>query len=254
MPFIPFLYEYPLLTLLQGGFTIWMLVDASRRRVDMYWYWLIIGFPLVGAWAYFFTFKLGDFRGRGSSGGGLNFWPFVRRESLSELRYRVQQTPTLASHLALAERLVEHGEHAEAKPHLEAALVREPDHCQVLYNLGVCQNALGHPDLAVPITQKVLARDRCWGNYKAWHLLIDARVGMGDQAAALAACRELVLYAPTLEHKCLLAEHQLAEGLNDEAWDGLDKALQDHNFSPGPIRRRNWRWARKARTIMKQIP
>src|SRR5262245_5309414 len=87
----------------QLGITIWMLIDAHRRRVDVYWFLIILAFQPIGAWAYFFMYKIHDFRG--DSGWLTNL--FHRRPSLEELRYQVEQTPTVANRLELGERLVE---------------------------------------------------------------------------------------------------------------------------------------------------
>ena len=50
-------YESTPLFFAQAALTIWMLVDASRRRVEFYWYWLILFLQPIGAWAYFVMFK-----------------------------------------------------------------------------------------------------------------------------------------------------------------------------------------------------
>src|SRR5262249_47364904 len=160
------------LSLAQGALTIWMLVDCHRRSADGFWFWVILLLQPIGVWVYFFAVKARDFQGF----QGLTGWfAFQRRPSLEELRYQAEQTPTLANHLALGERLVERGAHADAIRHLEAARAREPEHGQVLFSLAVCQVELGRPQEAVPLLEKILARDRSWSDYKAWRLLITAR-------------------------------------------------------------------------------
>lgn len=244
---------YPFLTgtgldflwLIQAAFTIWMLVDAYRRQADTIWFWVIL-VPFVGAWAYFFAVKVGDFTGFGS-------WSGPRRLSLDELRYRAEQAPSLASQLELAECLMERRQHAEAVPLLEAALKREPEHCQVLYALAFCHNELGHPEIAMPLLDQVLVRDRCWSDYRAWRLLIASRGQSGDGLGALELSRELVRLAPTLEHRCLLAERLLAEGQGDEARAVLEESLEAHRYAPGPVRRRNRRWVSRARQLRKRV-
>ncbi len=116
--------HYPLVSLLQTAFMVWMLVDCYRRGADWYWYWVIFFLPVIGSWVYFFAVKVpaGDFRNL-SLGGA-----FRRGPSLDQLRYLADQTPTLINHLTLAQRLIEVGQPAEAVPHLEAVLKTEPDH------------------------------------------------------------------------------------------------------------------------------
>jgi hypothetical protein len=242
------LYEYFFyaLYLAQGAFTIWMLVDAYRRGAEYYWFWIVLLFQPIGAWVYFFAVKAGDLH-------WLRDLPLLqRRPPLAELRYKAEQVPTLANRLALAERLVEKKEFAEPIPHLEAVLAQEPGLSQALYLLAVCHKETGQPEKAVPLLEKIIARDGSWGNYAAWHLLIDVHAESGAGDKALAACREMARLAPTLQHHCLLAEHLLDQGHSDEAAKLLERSLEDHQYAPGFIRRRNWKWASQARRLQRQ--
>jgi hypothetical protein len=250
MPYLNYLYDAPYFFAIQAALTIWMLVDAHRRGVEMYWYWIILVFQPLGTWAYFVLYKLGDFRGASSWSVNL----FHRPPSMHELRYLAERSPTMANHLALGERLVEQGEHAEAVPHLEAVLDHEPEHGQALFALAQCRRGLSHPDQAVPLLERVIARHSAWGNYRAWHALIEAREEAGDAAGALQSCRDLARTAPTLEHKCLLAEHLVEAGEAGEARKLLEQALEDYHYLPGPLRRRNSSGAGKAKHLLKTIP
>jgi hypothetical protein len=240
-------YLYQLFYVAQGAFTIWMLVDAYRRGAEQYWYLIILFVPALGAWAYFFAVKVGDYP-------GLRDWSFLqRRPRLEELRYRAEQTPTLANHLALAERLVELRDHEEAMPHLDAVLAQEPELSPARFLLAQCQAETGHPEQAIPLLEKLIARDRTWSNYAAWHLLTRLQAESPEPERALASCRELARLAPTLQHQCMLAERLLEQGQNDEARQVLQRSLEEHQYAPGFVRRRNRRWASQARRLQKQL-
>jgi hypothetical protein len=239
------LYAHPLLAVAQGAFTIWMLVDVYRRQAETFWFWVILFLPGFGPWVYFFVVKIADFR-------GMNVSFLQRRASLDELYYRAEQVPTLANHLALAERLIEVKDYAGALPHLEAAQKREAEHGQVLYLLALCHARAGRPQQALPVLEKLIRRDPRWSSYSAWVLLVETHTLNQNKEAALNSCRELVKLSPSLQHKCLLAEHLLSDGGAAEARQLLEGALQDHNFAPGPIRRRNRRWASEARQLLKR--
>jgi predicted Zn-dependent protease len=240
------LAEYPYLALAQTAFMIWMLVDAYTRRADSIWFLVILFVPGLGAWAYFFVVKARDFRRVSLP------TLFHRRSSLEELRYRADQVPTLASHLELAERLIEKRWYDEAIPHLEDARKREPQHSQVLYLLAQSYAAEGKPETALPLLQELIQHEPRWSNYAAWHLLVETRAKAGDHVGALASCRELVKLAPTLHHSCLLAECLLDNGHHDEARGLLDRSLQDYRFAPGPSRRLNRVWLRLAKRLRRQ--
>jgi hypothetical protein len=242
-----YLFSYPWLSLVVTAFTVWMLIDCYRRGAEQIWFWVILFCPVIGPIAYFFAVKAGDFRGLDTG-----LW-FQRRASLDELWFHAEQTPSLANRLALAERLMERGEYAEAAPFLEAALQTEPDHGKILYCLAVCHTKLGRPEQAIPLLERLTAREPRWSNYAAWPALIAARRATGDRKGALDNSRELVRLAPTLEHRCLLAEHLLDEGQTEEARVLLEQSLRDHDYAPGPVRRRNRRWASVARQLHKRV-
>lgn len=249
MAYLPYLYEMPYLYVPQLAITIWMLVDANRRGVEPYWLWIILLFQPIGAWAYFFMYKVRDFRAGKISLGSL----FQRRASLEELRYRVDRAPTVAHRLELADRLIESGASAEAIPHLQAVLAHEPEHGHALFALARCHREQRQPEQAVPLLEKLIARHAAWGNYSAWHALIEARQEAGDADGAVAGCRELLRAAPTLEYKCLLAEHLMGVGEKEEARKVLQQGLEDYSYASGPSRSRDRRWASQAKQILKQL-
>jgi hypothetical protein len=234
------------LYLLQLAFTIWMMVDAYQRSAETYWYWVIFFFQPIGAWAYFFVVKLRTMRWPGTRLGRGG----QRSLSLDQLRYVVGRAPTVANRIALAERLTEKGEHAEAIPLLEAVLAIEPDYCVALHALAECRLATGTPEQAVAPLEKLLQRDPRWSNYRAWRTLLEVHRARGKPADALATCRDLVKRLPTLENKCLLAEHLLDNDLASEAVQLLDDALEEQQLAPWSNRWRNRRWVRFAHRLI----
>jgi hypothetical protein len=245
---------YSVLAMLQGAFTIWMLVDTWQRGQDQIWFWVILWFQPLGPWVYFVAVKVGSLRSRNAHAAGSWLTNLLhRRPSLDVLRYQAENVPTLASRLALAERLMEAREYEEAVPLLVVALKSEPGYGHVGYSLALCHVRLGVPDAAIPLLRAVLERDPRWRDYAAWRLLIDAQVAHGAADDALGSCRGLARLSPTLENHCLLAEQLIAMGHSEEARVLLGSSLRDYDFAPGPSRRRNRRWAGEARRLLKEI-
>jgi hypothetical protein len=250
MPYIPYLSELsPILGLAQVALTIWMLVDANQRGVEYHWFWIILLLQPIGAWVYFVMYKMKDYQGRGG-------WPvnlFHPRPSLSELRHRAEQSPTPAHWLELGERLVEEKAFAEAAPHLEAVLAREPDHCRCLFLMAQAHRGMAHPTQAIPLLKRILARQSNWGDYRAWEALVEVCEEAGDSAEALAQCRELARVAPTLKHKCLLADYLVETGATAEAGKMMREALEVYRYAPRLSRRRDRRWVGKARQLLREV-
>lgn len=235
------------LSLLQLAFTIWMMVDAYHRGVEVYWYWIILFFQPIGAWVYFFAVKLPTFRRRSTvrwnfSGQG--------RQSLDQLRYAVARAPTIANRIALAQRLMEKGEHGEAIPLLETVHAVEPDFLLVLHALAECRLATNHAEQAVAPLERLIQRDPRWGDYRAWRTLIQVHQSRGQPADVLATCREFTKRVPTLENKCQLAEFLLDNERSKEAMQLLEDALEDLKYAPWSARWRNRRWSRRAYQLL----
>lgn len=248
MPHIPYLYEFSPLYLAQAALTIWMLVDASRRGVDTYWFWIILFFQPLGTWAYFFIYKVRDF----TQGSGWLGSLFARRVSLEELRYRVEQSPTTAARLELAEQLVVSGEYEEAEPHLKAVLAREPEHGTALFALAECHRQLNRPVEAVPLLQKLITQHPGWRRYRAWYSLIETHETAGEYAEAVAQARKLSQVAPSLQHTCMLANSLARSGDRLEARRVVEKGLEDYRFNryPSPDDRR---WVSKAKRLLTEL-
>jgi hypothetical protein len=240
---------HPVLLVAQGAFTLWMFIDAYRRGVEQFWLWIILIFQPLGTWAYFLVVKLPSFR-LPRSMSTKPIWQ--RRLSLDELRYRVDRTPTVMNRVALAERLMDTGAHAEAIPHLEAALALDETFCQALHDLAVCHVACEQADRALVVLDRLMKRDGRWADYRAWRTLIEAQDDLGRAEDALKTCRDLEKRVPTWENKCRLAERLIERGDREEAIQILDQALEDYHFAPFKTRLRHWRWARHAQQLLKE--
>jgi hypothetical protein len=240
-------YLHPFLSLAQTLFMVWMAVDAYRSHAEQFWYWVIFFVPVLGAWVYFFAVMAP----RLASGHQLTW--FQRKVSLDELRYRAQQTPTLANNLALGQGLIARNAFDEAIPILEAAHKVEPDHGSVLYALSLCHARQGQFDQAAAFLERLIRKDPRWSDYEAWRLLIETHLGAGRHDAALEKARDLVKYTPTLRHKCILGEILIDQSYKGEARALLDQALDDHAFAPPAIRRHNRLWAKQAARLLKRI-
>jgi hypothetical protein len=249
MRLLPYFYDSSPLFFAQAALTIWMLVDASRRRVEFYWYWLILFLQPIGAWAYFVLFKLRELR----FGSGRMANVFTRPTPLVELRHRVEHAPTVTSRLELAERLVETGEFTEPVPLLEAVLAREPEHLRAMFLLAQARRGLGRPADAIPLYEQIVTRQPAWREYAAWYPLIACCSEAGDLPAAVTHCRGLARTMPSMEHTCLLAEQLVEAGESVEAKKTIQHALDEYRFSTGQARRRDGRWVGRAKRILKQI-
>src|SRR5580692_10629683 len=93
-------FSSPWMYYAQLAFTVGMLIHAYRNGSATFWYFFIFFLQPVGAWAYFLLVVVrGLLSGRWVPGP---LWQ--RKQSLAELRYHAERSPTVNNRLALAER------------------------------------------------------------------------------------------------------------------------------------------------------
>ncbi len=245
-----YFYLYPWLALPWSMLTLWMFIEAHRRESESYWPWVVLFFQPLGVPIYFFLRYLPSLRvfHRRNTFSREPYWQ--KKQSLDALRHRADRSPTVVNRLAYAQRLMEKRQHAEAIPQLEAALAMDENYCLALHELALCLLAEKQPERAIGLLQRLLNRDRRWSDYRALRTMIEAQLAVDRPDLALAACRDLEKMVPTLQNKCMLAEHLLDNHLHDEAVRLLDLALEDHAFLPLSKRWRHWTWARRAKALL----
>ena len=149
-----------LLNLLGIGFSIWMFVDALRRKADFYWYILIILLMPIGGFMYFFFIKLPELQAASADGNAaMPAIPFPMRKgpSIRSLEAQVQETPSQANKLSLAWALFEDNRVQESSEIFSACHQDDDDDPECIYGIARCLSANGQHDEAVSFYEKVIS-------------------------------------------------------------------------------------------------
>jgi hypothetical protein len=237
-----------ILYLLQAAFTIWMLVDAVRRRPLLYWY--VIIFLPFGPFVYFFAFKIHDYE---LAWLHRLFRPSPPAPSLAELRELVRQSPSVANKMRLGGALHDAGEYAEAAAIFDEVLAGRADDPDALYGLGRCRIELGEPEAAVELLSKLVAKNRAYRDYAACLELAEALATSGHDAEAIDLLEGVVRSSPRPQHAVPLAKHLVEASRIERAQEVLRAAIADHQSSPPNIQRRDRAAARDAAALLKSI-
>jgi hypothetical protein len=237
-----------LLLLLQAAFTIWMLVDAVKRRPILYWY-VIICLPF-GPLVYFFAFKIHDY--------DLEWLRRIVRPPpppppIAELRERARESPSVANQMRLANALHDAGEYAEAAGIFEGILEARADEPDALYGLGRCRLELGEPEAAALLLSRLVEKHRAYRDYAACLDLANALVQAGRDDDALDVLERLVRSSPRPRHAVGLAERLVAAARIEEAQRVLRDALAEHERSSPKHRQRDRDAAREAAALLSRI-
>ncbi|MEE8409766.1 MAG: tetratricopeptide repeat protein [Myxococcota bacterium] len=236
-----------ILVVLQLAFNAWMLVDAIRRRMDYYWFFIIL-MPL-GCWIYFFVVKIHDY----------NLSSFKRLltlenpASVNDLRATVEETPSLDNKLELANALLEEKEFSEAEALYLEILERDEEEVDAIYGLSLTRIATNESHAATTALARVIEADPSFRDWEAWFDLAYAHWQIERRDEAVAVLRRLVEKSPRIKHKVILGNYLARNGNKDDARTVLEEAVSDYKNATGFVKRHAGRWAREARTTLRSL-
>lgn len=237
----------PRLFLIAQIMTVWMLVDALRRKADRQWY-VIILLPF-GEWFYFFSVKWKDpsmAKFRRMFGGG------PKAPGLAELKRDAHRTPSARNRLRLAQGLHDRGSYAEAEAVFSQILEREADHKDALHGAGLCRAELGDLRGAIEALGALVAQDPSFADYAPYlefcHLLWQT----GGHADAIIETEKLVRRSPRARHRVTLAHYLFEDDKPAHARRVLREAIEDHGAGNQYERKRDKKWIAEARRMLEQ--
>ena len=234
-----------ILMILQTAFSLWMLVDAIRRRCAFHWYILIL-FPF-GEIAYFLMVKIHDpewqpVRETFSS-------ILQRKASLRGLRYRQEQTPSFENTVGLAQALYNAKQYEESAEVFGRALRLEESE-EALYGLALSLMGLKRHKEAIERLNQLIERRPDYEDYDGWPHLALALTEAGRSQEVVSLLEGLVEMSPRLNHRMLLAHYLMRDGKFQQARDQLETGLNEHRHAPRFLKKRQRAWARQAKKML----
>ena len=233
--------------LLAAAFNIWMIVDAIRRRAEIYWLLIIIFIPF-GSLIYFALVKLKDYDFSRLSGavparnvGG----------NIAELETAAVETPSVANKLALADALTEGERYADAMPIYREVLARDAQEKQALSGLARCLLGSGKPAEAAEQYELLLTEDRAYRDYSAALEYAEALWQAGRFDDAIDLMTGLAATTRYINHRVGLAWYLQQHGRNERAREVLKELLVDYAEAPEFVKRRDRDWAKRAEKMLK---
>ncbi len=236
-----------ILTILQTAFSLWMLIDAIRRRSPFYWYILIL-LPF-GEIAYFLMVKIHDpewqpIRDRFAS-------IFQRKASLQDLRYRREQTPSFENTVGLAQALYNAKQFEEAVDLFQRALRMEESE-EALYGLSLSLMGLKQHGEAIERLSRLIELRPEYEDYDGWPHLALALTEAGRSKEAVPLLERLVEMSPRLNHRMLLAHYLMRNGNAQQARRQLETGIAEYHQAPRYLKKRQRAWVRQAKKMLQQ--
>jgi hypothetical protein len=230
-----------------GAFQLWMLFDAFRRGSPFYWKLLIFLIPLA-AIIYFFVFKLPELTGKRPA--------LVRAPagpSLEEIGELARQTPSEQNKVAYADKLAEQQRFPEAIGRYRDVLRSNRDSKEALHGLARALLQLGRPLEAIEELATLMELQPEFRDYTAALDYAEALWQAGKQEDTIGLLTGLVSVTKRINHRIALAHFSKERGDSITARNELDLALSEFASLPEPMRKREQRWADRARKQLAEL-
>lgn len=230
------------------GFKVWMFVDALRRGVPLFWYF-VLWLPF-GDWFYFAVVKARDFGVRPGIAPGQ---PEQPRSPIPRLEREAEESPSFHNRTQLAWALLDEGQHERAQHYFELALQTHPADREATFGLGLSKLEQQDFAAAVETLTSLVERSFAYEDYDAALSLAEALYRDGRTDDALELLHQVVRQSHRLEHLVTLAKYQLRAEQRDDARATLERAIEDFEALPDFMRRRNGALATEARQLLRSL-
>lgn len=238
----------PRLFLIAQIMTVWMLVDALRRKADRQWFFIIV-LPF-GEWFYFFSVKWKD----PSMAKYRNFFSGKGRPpSLDQLARDAHRTPSARNRVRHAQGLYDARRYAEAEPIFTAVLERDPQHKDALYGAGLCRIETGDLRGAIQAFNALIAQDPSFADYAAHLELCDLLWKTGGRAEAIEETEKLLKRSPRARHRVTLAHYLIEDDKPNHARLVLREAIEEHQAGNKYERKRDKQWITQAHRMLANL-
>jgi hypothetical protein len=229
---------------LYGLFTIWMLVDAIRRREYL---WVVLILAGLGIWYFFYIYRSGA-----SSAQGFELPGAAKRKRIKELQAQIHHLDNAVHHFQLGDIYFRQGKFALAEKCYRNALEREPEDIDARAHLGQCLLRQKRAAEARPLLEGVCAEDPKHDYGYSMMALAETLTALGEKDAAMSAWLKVTAHHSYPRAKVQLAELYLGKGQADAAQAELKEVLADDVHAPPFQRKRDRVWIRRARALQRK--
>ncbi len=224
-----------------GAFTIWMLVDAVRRKEYLWVVLIMAGFAF---WYFFYVYRSGS-----SAAQGFELPGAAKRQRIKELQAKIHHLDNAVHHFQLGDIYFGQGKFALAEKCYRAALERDATDIDARAHLGQCLLRLKRAEEARPLLEGVCAEDPKHDYGYSLMGLAECLTALGQPDAALQIWQKVTAQHSHARAKVQLAELYLARNQVEPARNELREVLADDAHAPPFQRRRDRVWVRRARSL-----
>jgi hypothetical protein len=225
---------------------IWMIVHALRSQE---WFWLIFlfAFPPLSTLLYFFMV----YRAQGGlATRGFELPGAHSRRRIKELQAQIHHLDKPHHHLQLGDIYFQRGKLALAEKHYRASLDRDPSDRDARAHLGQCLLRQKKPADALPLLESVAKEDEKHDYGHTLMALAETATALGQPDVAIQLWQRVLTHHSYSRARVQLAELYLAKGEKDKAREQLREVIETDPHAPAFDRKRNRVWVRRAKKLL----
>ena len=228
------------------AFSIWMAVDCWRRGAEWYWIWLILVFQPLGGIVYFFTqFWTGSHLEYG-------LWKrFMAGGRIREAKDRAHYLDTSAAYEELGDLYAGAEKWMDADAAYREALQRDAENMQAQVRRGYALLAMERADEAWPLLGPVYLKNPAFDDDKLIRHLARCQAMRGNLVDAGNLYAYFLRRHSYTEVQFEYAHVLLKSGKTEEGRKALEELIRDSEHAPKYQQKRDRRWVREARRLLK---
>src|SRR6267154_843739 len=209
-------------------FSLWMLIDAIRRREWIWAIFIFFGWGFAAFWYYFAVYRAAPSATRGFELPGAH-----DRRRIKQLQAQIHHLDKPHHHSQLGDIYFQQGKLDQAEASYRAALERDPDDIDTRSHLGQCLLRKKRPDEARPLLDKVCAENPKHDYGHSLMALAETQAVLGDPDAAIATWQRVLEDHSYARARVQLAELYLQKTQTGLAKTELNEVLADDRHAPG---------------------
>ena len=228
-------------------FSLWMLIDAIRRREWVWAFFIFIGFGFSALFYYLVVYRAAP-----SATSGFELPGAHDRRRIKELQAKIHHLDKAHHHSQLGDIYFQQGRLEMAEGCYRAALERDPMDIDTRAHLGQCLLRQKRPAEARPLLEGVVSENP--NHDYGYSLMATAEMltALGEKEAALAKWKQVTESHSYPRAKVQLAELYLAENQPDLAQTELKEVVSDDVHAPTFQRKRDRVWVRHAKALLRK--
>jgi hypothetical protein len=242
-----YLFSSPI-GLVFGIFSIWMLIDAVRRK-EWLWALFIFAFPGFGACWYFFYV----YRGSPSATRGFELPGAHDRKRIKELQAQIHHLDKAHHHSQLGDIYFQQGKLEKAEASYRAALERDAQDIDTRAHLGQCLLRQKRAGEALPLLEGVCAENPKHDYGYSMMAMAEAFAALGQIDRSIEIWERVIDQHSYARARVQLAELYHAKGQSDLARRQIEEVLADDIHTPAFQRKRDRVWIRRGKKLRRQL-